>query len=130
MLPKIDGLSLLKQFRESGGKTPVIILSAKHTVDNVAHDLRTPLTQFRTSAERTLSTKSSSEEYQNALLECVESSDKILAIINAVMDVSQAETGTLKLNIQEVSPKQLLEEVAELYEFVAEEENVQVKVEC
>lgn len=40
MLPKIDGLTVLKNFREKGGKTPVIILSAKHTVDDRIEGLR------------------------------------------------------------------------------------------
>ena len=40
MLPKIDGLTVLRNFREKGGKTPVIILSAKHTVDDRIEGLR------------------------------------------------------------------------------------------
>lgn len=121
-------LSLL--FNEMLERIEKLVVGMKQTVDNVAHDLKTPLTQFRTLAERTLSSKSNTEEYQNALLECVESSDKILSIINAIMDVSQAETGTMKLSKQNISPTQLIDEVCELYEYVAENENVTLHTHC
>ena len=64
-----------------------------------------------------------------ALVDCVEESDRVLTMLNTLLDVTEAEAGVMKLSLERVDLCQLLAEVKELYEYVAEEKKLRVIVE-
>jgi signal transduction histidine kinase len=63
---------------------------------------------------------------QEALADCVEESDRVLTMLKTMMDVAEAEAGVMNLSREQVNVGQLLDEVVELYEYVAEEVGVTV----
>jgi len=90
----------------------------------VAHDLRTPLSRLRASAEQALQSAPDVSVYKEALADSLEESDRVLTMLNTLMDISEAESGLMKLSLTSVNLDQLAREVVELYDVVADEKRV------
>ncbi|BCR06739.1 two-component sensor histidine kinase [Desulfuromonas versatilis] len=122
---ELDDLGRL--FNEMIERINQLIRGMKGALDSVAHDLRTPMTRFRNRAEEALQRGPDSRACQGALQASVEESEQILRMLGMLMDISEAETGTLRLSLREVDVSALAENLAEMYGMVGEEKAVAVE---
>jgi len=124
----VDELSGL--FNAMLARIETLVQGMRGALDNVAHDLRTPLARLRGTAEAALRDARWDEEYREALADCVEEADRMATMLDVLMDISEAETGTMRLERGRVELAPVLADAAALYADVAEEKGVDVAVDA
>jgi len=97
-------------------------------IENVAHDLRTPLTRLLAGLERVRRRASSGCEYQLAVDEAIEETKEILATFAALLRIAEVESGARRAGFRPFSLNAVAADVAELYEPVAEGKGITVRL--
>jgi heavy metal sensor kinase len=125
---EIDQLAIT--FNQMLGRIQVLITEIKEMSDNIAHDLKSPITRIRGLAEVTLTTGKGIEEYKNMAADTVEECDRLLDMINTMLMITKAESGVHQLDYQEVDMARLVRDACELMGAVAEDKALSLACEA
>ncbi len=123
---EIDRLS--EVFNRMLERIQSLITEMKEVTDNIAHDIKTPITRIRLLAEAILTTEKPVCEYQALTASTVEECDVLLGMINTMLEISETKAGVSRLSLSEVDVCSLIEEGCDLFLPLAEEKDICVEV--
>ena len=123
-LDEIDGLAVT--FNQMLDRIQVLITGVSQMNDNIAHDLRSPITRIRGLAEVTLTSGQSMEEFRIMAGNTIEECDRLLDMINTMLAISSTEAGVNPLRRSDVDLATLVGEACELFRPLAEDKQIQL----
>ena len=105
-------------------KIQSLILELKQVTSDIAHDLRSPITRIRGMAETTLLGDTTMQAYQEMAGVVVEESDRLVAIINSLLEIAEADAGVAQLTMTEFDMILMVQDAVELFRPVAEDRDI------
>jgi len=119
---EVDQLAVT--FNQMLDRVQTLLTELKEMTDNIAHDLKSPITRIRGAAEVTLTTGKSITEFESLAASTVEECDRLLEMINTMLLISKTEAGVDKLKFEEVDVARVVRDACELFQPSAEDKNI------
>ena len=116
---------LVSVFNAMTANTEHLLTELRDVTDNVAHDLRTPLTRIRTIAEITISGPQDLASYRDAIIDIAEDSSGMIAMINSMLEITRIENNFEALKTSTFSLSAQLRQAYEIFSMQAEEKNLE-----
>ncbi|MGD9077847.1 MAG: heavy metal sensor histidine kinase [Desulfobacterales bacterium] len=121
---EIDQLAIT--FNQMLDRIQTLVKGIREMSDNIAHDLKSPITRIRGISEVSLSTGASEKEYEKMAASTVEECDRLLDMINTMLVISRTEAGVNKLDAKELDIGAVVRDACELFRSSAEDKDVRL----
>ncbi|MEJ2367697.1 MAG: ATP-binding protein [Acidobacteriota bacterium] len=121
---------LATTFNDMLGRIQTMVSEMRQITDNIAHDLKSPITRIRGLSEMALTSRTGPRDFEATASSTVEECDRLLGMINAMLDISEAEAGVADMKLERLDLGKILLEACELFQPMAEERGLSLAVEA
>ena len=121
---EIDQLAIT--FNQMLDRIQTLVTGIREMSDNIAHDLKSPITRIRGISEVSLTTGASEKEYENMAASTVEECDRLLDMINTMLVISKTEAGVNKLDAKQLDIGAVVRDACELFRSPAEDKDLRL----
>ncbi len=120
--------NLASTFNEMLDRISKLVTELKEVTNNIAHDLRSPLTRIRGIVETTLTSEDSIRAYKEMAYSVAEETDRLINMINTMLEIAQTEAGLARISKCAVDVRTLIQDAEELFGPVAEERGINLQI--
>jgi signal transduction histidine kinase len=118
---------LAATFNQMLDQIETLVAGIKEMSDNIAHDLKSPVTRIRGIAEVTLTTDPSLSAYENMAASIIEECDRLLDLINTMLVISKTEAGVDKLHYENLDMTEVVQDACNLFQSSAEDRGITLR---
>ena len=119
-------VQLANAFNQMLDRINQLIMELKEVSNNIAHDLRSPLTRIRGICETTLRSDAENQEYREMSVTVIEEVDRLVNMINIMLEIAETDAGVAKIKHVPLNIQSLVQDVIELYQPLADEKNIAI----
>jgi heavy metal sensor kinase len=121
---EIDQLAIT--FNQMLDRIQILVTGIREMSDNIAHDLKSPITRIRGISEVSLTAGASEKEYENMAASTIEECDRLLDMINTMLVISRTEAGVNKLDAEKLDIGSVVRDACELFQAPAEDKELKL----
>ena len=118
--------ALVHAFNDMLERIETLLNELQQITDNVAHELRTPITRIRGIAETTLKGRGDLEEYREMGASVIEESDNLIEMIATMLEIAKADSGASELKVESLDIREIVEEAVDLFAPAAEDVRIDI----
>ena len=120
--------ALVRAFNAMLERIEILLGEFRQVTDNVAHELRTPITRIRGTAETTLKSSDDLVEYRDMAASVIDGCDDLIEMIGTMLEIAQADSGVADLNLVPLDLLEIVEEAADLFAPMAEDKGIEIRL--
>jgi len=118
---------LVKAFNKMLDRIELLIKELKDVTDNIAHDLRSPITKIRGITETTLMGSAGLKEFQDMGAKVIEECDRLTGMINTMLEITKTEAGILELKKEKLNINEIIKDAIDLFYPLAEDKGIKIE---
>lgn len=120
--------ALARAFNAMLERIEILLGEFRQMTDNIAHELRTPITRIRGMAETTLKGDDDLCEYKEMAASVIDGCDELIEMIGTMLEIAKTDSGTVELELVPLDLLELVEEASDLFAPMAEDKGIDIRL--
>lgn len=122
--------ALGRAFNDMLERIESLLNELQQITDNVAHELRTPITRIRGIAETTLKGNGNLDEFREMAASVIDGSDDLIEMIGTMLEIAKTDSGVVELAVAPLDMREIVEDAVDLFAPAAEDRHIRIHLSC